>query len=1600
MGVTRFSIHHATAVFVLIFCMIVGGLMSYLTLPKEAAPDIAIPIVIVSTPYFGVSPTDIETLVTQPIEKEFKSLRGVKKMTSTSAESVSLVTVEFETDVDIDQALDKVREKVDEVKPELPPDAEDPQVIEVNASDFPIMIANISGDMDLARLKQIAEDIKDDIEKVPGVLRVDLSGGVEREIQIRVDPDKLRRYKVSVNQVIGALQAENINLPGGSVEIGSMKYLLRIPGEFEDMDTMRELVVKAPEGQAILLRDVAEVVDTFKEPETYSRLSTWVTGPDGSRKLVTQPSVSLSVIKRAGENLLEISDAAKDIVAEYEQGSTSSVKVAILNDSSIFIRSTVRDLENNIISGMLLVLGVLFFFMGGARNALMVAISVPLSMLLTFVVLSVLGITLNMVVLFSLILALGMLVDNAIVIVENIYRHASEGKPIKQAALEGTEEVGWAIIASTMTTVGAFFPMTFWPGVTGEFMSYLPMTVIITLLASLFIALIINPTVASVFLKVRRDGGLNTSEYEVPDNAVYRAYRSTLEWSLNHRIVVMVLSLGALFGTFAVFANNNNGVEFFPETAPELFTIKFELADGTRLDETDGTMALVSDPLDGKIDLIGGLTPAELEKVNKPLADGALDVEAWIEDVGTKSGGPGGAGGGNAPHYGTVSVDLKAAAEQGYDPLVFMDRLRDVYAAVPGANIVIEKQSSGPPSGKAVNIEIVGEDMREMARVARMIKDDIAKIPGIIDLDDDVELSRPEIVVIVDRKRAAMLKLDTRSIASTVRTAINGQKATVFREGDEEYDITVRLPQQMRKAVEDVGSLTISNRDGDRVPLKEVAEVEIQSGSGSIRHKNQDRIVSVSANAASGYLPADLLAQVQERVAKLEIPSGYDVRYAGENEDQAEAGAFLGNALLAAVFIIAMILVTQFNSIVQPFIILASVLLSLIGALWALILFGEPFGIIMTGIGIISLAGVVVNNSIVLIDYTNKLRERGLSRREALVVAGLVRFRPVLLTAVTTVLGLVPLVVGVSIDFVAQEVVYGGQSVDLWGPMAKVVSSGLLVATVLTLIVVPVMYSALDAFSEWFRGLFGGGGDAPTPPEGGEPGPDAEPDEGPAVAGADGTANGSGAAAGAVALIAALGLGGLIGLAPAPAAAQQPPAEELPAAGDDSEEAEFVPPGEEFSRPGDVKVDGEYVTRVNVDLEAARIKATRELTLEQARAAVGESNFDLRIAMTNVAAAKSTTRKAFSTLVPTFLMRFAGTLYDEQIEADFGLPPIPGAPDTGPIIIRPQFDYNFVVSASLRISPQAWPLLQQAWMNEELSELQVAAITEELEFGVVQTYYNLLLAKQFVAIANEQVASDRTNLEATERRAAAGVARPFELTRAKLRIAQSEQQLEQARLGFIQVREALAQILQQPSDFDVVDPGVVEVPKNLDELKSKAREERASIAAQRKGQELAAKAREEIYWKYLPNMEVTAQGFRPRETAFSPGRFQWSLGLTATWIVWDGGLREAELDERGARLLAAKLQREQAESKIDSDIDLAWSEYRSQLSSRAVSRAQIDLAREGVEESRKAYNLGAATQLDVIFSEDQLRMAELAILQDELRVQLSVRKLRYLAGLE
>jgi multidrug efflux pump subunit AcrB/outer membrane protein TolC len=1536
----EFAVEHSTAVVVLILCMFIGGFVSYTGLPRENAPEIAIPIVIVSTPYFGVSPSDIEVLVTHPLEKEFKGLKSLKKMTSTSAESVSLITLEFTTDVDIESAMQKVRDKIDKAKPDLPKDAEESEIAEINTSEFPVLIANISGDMDLSRLKEIGEALQDELEKIQGVLRVDLVGGVECEIQVLVDPEKMRHYGVSLTDINNVLAAENTNLPGGSLKIGSMKYLLRVPGEFQDMETIRSLVIKAPQGQPVFLRDVGEVHDSYKEQETYSRLTVWNTLPDGTRVASTQPNVSLSLVKRAGENIIEVADKAKEVISDYEQNKARGIKVVIINDTSEQTRASVQDLENNIISGMILVLLVLFLFMGGARNALMVALSIPLSMCITFAILSGLGYTLNFVVLFSLILALGMLVDNAIVIVENIYRHASEGKDLKTAAIEGTYEVGWAVFSSTMTTVGAFFPMIFWPGTMGKFMGFLPRVVMITLLASMFVALFINPVLAVLLLKIK-PGGV-ASEFDVPDNIIYRAYTALLRWCVGHRLVTLLITGGLFVGTFIVFGKTNKGVEFFPAGAPETFTVKIETPDGSHLDVTDEVVTMVVDPLDGKLNALPGMTPEEKIEWEKELAEGLPLVEAWIEDVGVGGGG-GFAAGGKAPHYAKVSVDLLAAEDQKTDPRKFMQVLRKTYAQVPGAQVVLETQSMGPPAGKPIDVEIVGEDLVTMAGIAQQVKNRIETLPGIIDLDDNLELTRPEIQVIVDRERAALAGVDTMMIASTVRTAINGNKATVFREGKDEYDITVRLPEELRRSVQDLSKLMVVNRDKFQIPLTEVAHIVVRGGTGSIRHKDQDRVVNITANAAPGVLPANLLKDVQDHLKDLKLPPGYRIRFVGENEDQKAAGAFLGKAMLAALFIIAMVLVTQFNSILQTFIIMCSVILSLMGVLWNLIIFQAPFGVIMTGIAVISLAGVVVNNAIVLIDYANQLKRRGMSSDEAILITGPLRLRPVLLTTMTTVLGFLPLVIGVSVDFVNQKVVVGGRSVDMWSPMARATAVGLVVATALTLLVVPVLYSLFDAMSERAGNLYH-------------------------------RAFGAKEAAALAAILMAGAAGSMI--APQRAQAQEPPAE--PA----------------FSRPQDVQQSGEEVRAVAVELSTLEIPSARMMTLTQAKEMMHKQSLDIQIAMTNIEIADAMVKKAYGTLIPSLTVGFNGTLYDKEITAGFG------APGSPPAVIRPQFDYRWTAAASLRVNPRAWPLLQQAYLNQDLNKAQVEAIRDELDFAVVQTYYNMLLVRRLMELSAQRVASDRTTLQAYEKQQRAGVIQPFELTRARLRLVQSEQDLEKAKLQFVQLRSALANILQTEPNFDVERPADLEMKRTEEVLREEARSQRANLKAQRVGEATLAKSKEEVYWQYLPTADITASAFRPKGTLLSPGEWQYSLGFNVQWLLWDGGIREAELDERDAKLRAQIMQRRKTEAEISNNLSQAWSDYLSMQAQVASAKAQRELAAEGFKQSESAWKLGAARQLDVIVSEDQLRLAELSLIQEEIRLQLAIHKLLYLAGID
>lgn len=1026
----------ASVVFLLTVCLFAFGVASYLSLPRESSPDVQIPVVLVTTPYLGVSPEDIESLVTVPLENELAGLKDLKKMRSTSAEGISIVFLEFEPEVIIEDALQRARDRVSRAKPKLPEDVEDPEIREISFSDVPILLVNIAGPADEVKLKELGEELEDDVSRIPGVLDTELTGGVEREIYVQVDPDRLNHYALSLGDVIRAIENENVNVPGGNVDAGDADFLLRVPGEFVEPAEIENVAIANRGDASVFVRDVAQVVDGFAERETYARMN-------------GQAAVTLGVTKRTGANILDIADEVKRLASEHSGSWPEGVSYRILADQSEQIRDMVSDLENNVITAFVLVVLVVLIFMG-ARNSLFIGLSIPLSMLASFVFISLFGMTLNMIVLFSLVLALGMLVDNGIVLVENIYRHIEEGEDLKTASIEGAREVAGAVTASTATTVAAFVPLVFWTGIMGQFMGYLPKTVIIVLLSSLGVAIVILPVFTSKLMKAASGPKKNLDD-ESTLSPLMRTYRKSLEVAIRRRYWVAGGGLAALVGTFMAYGALNHGTEFFPETEPNRATIAVRAPDGTRLATTDRIVRSVEAIL-------------AREK----------NIDVFVAETGVSGSGDPLEVSSGAHNLARITVDFLPDRNQAkpgesirVEPTTrTIERLRREVAEIPGANITVEKERMGPPVGSPIAVEVHGEDFHGVGEVAERVRRDLAKIPGATDLSDDYRVGRPEVRLRIDRGAAKLVGASTQDVAQTIRTAVAGTKASAIRDGEDEYDIVVELDPRHIDDLQSVLNLRIpgskpTSPDTFPVPISAVADYRMAGGSGAIRHIDQNLVVTINGDIDEGHNENAVRAAVMDYIDQTSIP-GYHLRLGGANDEQVKAQEFLGRAFVIAIFLILFVLVFQFNRFDMPLIILASVILSLVGVLWGLILTKTPFGIMMTGIGVISLAGVVVNNAIVLLTYVQQLRMSGFDMNEALLRAGTARVRPVLLTAVTTILGLVPMALGVSFDFQRMQWLIGTQSAQWWGPMAVAVIFGLAVATVLTLGMVPTLYAILE----------------------------------------------------------------------------------------------------------------------------------------------------------------------------------------------------------------------------------------------------------------------------------------------------------------------------------------------------------------------------------------------------------------------------------------------------------------------------------------------------------------------------------------------------------
>ena len=1030
------AINNRVVVWVLILLIALSGAYSYVTLPREGAPDVPIPYVVVSTSYEGVSPEDVESSVTMKIEKDLAGVKGVKEISSVSAEGMSNVVVEFYPDIRIEDALQYVRDKVDQVRGEIPQEADEPTIREISVADFPVFLINISGGVSQVALKEVADELEDIIEEIPGVLNCDVLGGLEREIRLEVDHDRFAVYGLTLTELLGLVPSENVNISAGSLETPGTKFNVRVPGEFNNPDDVEHLILAVVDGRPIYLSDIGVVRDTFKDRSTYSRL-------DG------RPSLTLSVQKRVGADIVPIKMALDQILRRAREEVPAGVRFDLTLDQSDDIFNMVKDLENNILSGLILVVIVLVLFMG-FRTSTIVAVAIPLSMLISFTVIQIMGMTLNMVVLFGLIMALGMLVDNAIVIVENIYRHIQLGYDRTEAARLGTAEVAWPVITSTATTLFAFGPLIFWPDIMGEFMKYLPITLMITLSSSLFVALIINPTVCSVL-----SGGKPRSSDRRP--VFLRAYARVLRLAIEYRFVTVTLALMVLVTLGMLYSKMDHGVVLFPNFDPLRASIDIRLAQGSNIEETNRIVQLVEERL----------------QEYRPYLD------HYVTNVGM--------GGGNSlgpsttgPQVASITLVFRKYEVREKPSKEVIAEIRERLSDIVGAEIDVAEEEQGPPTGAPVTVRIVGENFRTLERISEEAKRAIENVPGLVNLQSDYEASRPELAFQVDRQRAMLLGVNTAIVGNYLKTAIFGNKVGTYRQFRDEYDITIRLPLAQRLDVDDLLKLQIPNALAQPVPLSSFGKFVYTGGLGTIRHLNQRRVITVTADA-EGRLSNDVLSDVQTILARMQLPPGYEIRYAGEKEEQDKAASFLMRAFFIAVLGITLILVAQFNSLAIPFIIMTTVVLSLIGVLIGLLIFAMPFSIIMTGVGVISLAGVVVNNAIVLLYYARQLEEQGLPLMEAAVEAGTVRLRPVLLSAGTTILGLVPMAAGISYDFHVMEWATRSESSQWWASMAIAVIFGLGFATVLTLFVVPSLYVMLMRMVRRGGSLLGEAETSPPP---------------------------------------------------------------------------------------------------------------------------------------------------------------------------------------------------------------------------------------------------------------------------------------------------------------------------------------------------------------------------------------------------------------------------------------------------------------------------------------------------------------------------------------
>ena len=995
------------------------GAYAYIGIPKESSPEIPIPTLYVSTSLEGISPEDSERLLVEPLETELSAITGLKQITSNGAEGHASVQLEFEPGFDSDEALDKVREGVDRAKSDLPEDATDPVVTEINTALFPILTAILSGPVPERTLNRISEELKDAIEGLSGVLEVDVGGERTELLEVLIDPTVFETYNISFEELISQINRNNRLIAAGAIESGAGRLVLKVPGLIENVEDVMSLPIKVRGDTVVTFADVAAIRRTFKDPSGFARI-------DG------QPALALEIKKRSGANIIETVAAVRELIDEMRAEWPDSITVKYTQDESEQVQDMLSDLEANVIAAVILVMIVIVWALG-VRSALLVGLAIPGAFLAGVTALWVMGYTMNLVVLFSLILVVGMLVDGAIVTTELADRRLQEGHAPRAAYAHAAKRMAWPIIASTATTLSVFFPLLFWTGTVGEFMKFLPITVILTLTASLFMALVFIPVVGGIIGKrppqsAKDKATLFAAEQGDPRDlkGFTGGYVKLLQFAILRPWITLILAIAMLMGGFTAYAQFGNGITFFPEVEPDFAQVQVRARDNFSIYEQDALVRQVEQRL---------FAYDEIASVYARTGSSNRD---------------------SADLIGTIQVEFTEWDERRTAAMIG-EEIRTEMAAIPGIDVQVQTASNGPSAGKPVNLRVQAHDPEVQQQLVDQIREKMADIGGFTDVTDSRPLPGGEWRIAVNRSEAARFGADISTLGQAVQLLTRGITVADYRPDDAEgsIDINVRFPSDER-TLEELQSLRVPTSAG-LVPISNFVTFEPSPRTGTITRVDQERVVTIEANVAPGVLVNDQTVALRSAIDAMDLPPGVEASFAGEAEDQQESMIFLAGAFITAIFLMFVILVIQFNSFYQAFVVMSAIVFSIAGVLFGLLITGRPFGVVMGGIGVIALAGIVVNNNIVLIDTYNDLKKAGLSPLEAALRTGAQRLRPVVLTSVTTALGLMPMVIGLNINFFTREIVYGAPSTQWWTELSSAIAGGLVVATVLTLVVTPAM---------------------------------------------------------------------------------------------------------------------------------------------------------------------------------------------------------------------------------------------------------------------------------------------------------------------------------------------------------------------------------------------------------------------------------------------------------------------------------------------------------------------------------------------------------------